>query len=91
MKMLRCAARRLVSPYLRGSSTSLGKFCLASVKIVKAPSITVFYFFQIVHLLRLIFARTNQYKYRLVGLSTEHRANFPDIFVGVARWLGSPD
>ena len=33
-KMLRCAARRLVSPYLRGSSTSLGKFCVASVKII---------------------------------------------------------
>ena len=25
------------------------------------------------------------------GLTTEYRANFLDIFVGVARWLGSPD
>ena len=25
------------------------------------------------------------------GLTTEYRANFLGIFVGVARWLGSPD
>ena len=37
------------------------------------------------------FSVTQTHEDRPSGLTTEYRANFLDIFVGVARWLGSPD
>ena len=35
--------------------------------------------------------QNNNEKRFAIGLTTEYRANFLAIFVGVARWLSSPD